>query len=184
MPILTSLEQDDTYLDYALSTAPSTVAVSEDPTALSYATLTIVISNPAPDPTVTITVSEITFNVPVGTDGPSLASAGGFGYSVSDTDQKDAWSLAPSGSDGFFTLTPKDPTSPGIVVDAQGIVVTFSKIQVNQVEGTASITIHETATCKVAPPTPQPPQPSGDCTINVPKFPYGFAVSDFALAAP
>jgi hypothetical protein len=127
-----------------------------------------------------VTVTQITFNLPVGDPNAPDASdltevSTGISPSVSSSGS-DQWQIGPGTAAGSFVLQPKTGT-PGIIT-AQGLTVTLTGIQVSPIVGTAELDIVETATAT------KMPAETRQCTIELPKFPYGFYAGNFTASKP
>lgn len=175
---LTQLTANDTLLAYALVTSPSPVSVSPKSGPPSLVALSFVIS--CPISVGSVTVSQISFNLPVGDPKKPDASdltetTAGINASVSSSGA-DQWKIGPGAAAGSFVLKPAsgNPT----VIDSQGLTVTFTGIQVGPIVGTALVTLVELATASTSPAQ------SRQCIVNVPKFPYAFYVGNFEASAP
>lgn len=174
---ITQLLGSNTLLTYALVTSPSPVQVSPQSGPPSVATLTIVVSCPINLSQVTVT--ELTFNLPIGDPSdpdatdlsettigiPSVSSSGG-----------DNWEPGPGAAPGTYIVKPQSGNDG--VIAGQGLTITFTGIQVSPIVGTAVVSIVETATSDSSPAQPR------QCSIAVPKFPYGFFVDNFATTTP
>lgn len=175
---LTQLFASNTLLAYSLVTSPAPVQVSPQSGPPSIASLTLVISCPL---TVSqITVSQINFNLPVGDpknpDATDLTdTATGISPSVSSSGT-DPWQIGPGAAAGSFVLKPGAGGSG--VITSQGLTVTFIGIQVSPIVGTAMLSIVEVATADSTSPQPR------QCSIAVPKFPYGFYAGNFDANVP
>jgi hypothetical protein len=171
---LTQLTASDTLLAYSLMTTPSPVQVSPQSGPPSVASLTFVVSCPLA--LGEATVKQITFNLPVGTDSGSLTNTGG-GISPSvSSSGPDTWQIGAGAAPGSFVLTPGSGQTG--IVDAQGLTVALTGIQVSPVVGTAQLRIVEQAHAG------EHPLQTRVTEIAVPKFPYGFYAGNFAASAP
>ncbi|HEY0035586.1 MAG TPA: hypothetical protein VGB66_02800 [Longimicrobium sp.] len=175
---LTQFTASDTLLTYALMTAPAPVQVSPQAGPPSVAALTFVVSCPLAIGEATVT--QITFNLPVGDpsnpDSGSLTdTANGISPSVSSSGP-DSWQIGPGAAPGSFVLTPGSGQTG--TIDAQGLTVALTGIQVSPVVGTAPVNIVEQAQADGYPPQARV------TGIAVPKFPYGFYAGNFAASTP
>src|SRR5215831_12676226 len=175
-----ALETSTTYLTYSMTTAPSPVQVSPSAQTPMLATLTIVAS--VPRSVGTCTVSQIIITLPVGdpqrpdagdltdvTPSPSAAS-------ISSSDGA-AWTPSAGIAPGVFVFTPPAGSAR---MASQSLTIVLVGIQISPLVGTAEVVISEWAAPQTsAPPAPQAP-PSGQSSIQVAKFPYGFYAYDFA----
>lgn len=174
---LTQFVDNNALLTYSLTTAPTPVQVSPQQGPPSLASLTLVISCPISIDSVT--VSQITFNLAVGDpsapDATDLTdTAAGIKASVASTDSTQ-WQMGPGAASGVFVLT---PLSGSGVIESQGLIITFIGIRVSGLVGTAVVKIIERATADTTPPQWR------QCAVAVPKFPYGFYVTNFTAGTP
>jgi hypothetical protein len=172
--MVTQLTGSETLLTYSLMTTPAPVQVSPQAGPPSVAALTFVVSCPVDIGQATVT--QIAFNLPVGTDSGSLTNVGG-GISPSvSSSGPDSWQIGPGAAPGSFVLTPGSG-QPG-TIDAQGLTVALTGIQVSPVVGTAPVNVVEQA---LADGHSLETRVTG---IAVPKFPYGFQAGNFAPDEP
>jgi hypothetical protein len=175
---ITQLLDSNTLLNYSLITSPNPLQVSPQSGPPSQAQLTFVLSCPITFDQVTVT--QITFNLPIGDpkapDATDLTEVStGISASVSSSGS-DQWQIGPRAAAGSFVLTPKSGGTG--VIGTQGLTVTLTGIQVSPIVGTAELDIAEMATA-----TNMPAQ-ARECTIALPKFPYGFYAGNFTASAP
>jgi len=173
---LTQLQDSNTLLTYSLMTTPAPVQVSPAQNDPSYAALTFVASN---NTSGDVYVSKIVIQLPVGNpqqpDSTDLTEQStGLRPSISPSAD---WNAPSSPAPGVFVFTPAG--GQPLRVDSQGYAITVANIQVSTAVGTATVTIHETSSTSQTGPQ----QPS-QCTVSVPKFPYGFYVGNFAAQKP
>lgn len=174
---ITQLLTNETLLTYALVTSPSPVQVSPQSGPPSVATLTIVVS--CPINLSQVTVSQLTFNLPIGDpnnpDATDLSETT-IGVPSVSSSGTDSWQPGPGAAPGTFIIKPKSGSDG--VITGQGLTITFTGIQVSPIVGTAVVSIVEIATADSSPAQPR------QCSIAVPKFPYGFFVDNFATTTP
>jgi len=174
---ITQLLDSNTLLTYSLFTSPAPLQVSPQSGPPSVAGITFVIS--CPITLNSVTVQQITFNLPVGDpqnpDATDLTEVGtGIDASVSSSGT-DAWKVGPGAGAGSFLLVPAGGSG---VIDSQGLTVTLTGIQVSPIVGTAEIDIVEIATAD------KMPAQARECTIAAAKFPYQFYAGNFAAQSP
>ena len=177
---ITQLLNSNTLLNYSLVTSPQPLQVSPQSGPPSKAQLTFVLSCPPPNGYDQVTVTQITFNLPIGDpkapDATDLTEVStGISPSVSSSGS-DQWQIGPGAAAGSFVLAPKGGGTA--VIGAQGLAVTLTGIQVSPIVGTAELNIVEMATADKTPPQAR------ECTIELPKFPYGFYAGNFTASAP
>jgi len=175
---LTQLLYSNTLLTYSLVSSPSTVSVSPQSGPPSVVALYFVISCPVSVGTVTVT--QITFNVPIGDPGSPESTdltetATGILPSVSSSGT-DEWQIGPGSAPGSFMLKPASGGSG--VIDSQGLTVTLTGIQVSPIVGTAIVKIVEDTISNSSQAQVK------NCTILVAKFPYAFYAGNFEASSP
>jgi len=179
MKILTQFAgPSSTLLDYALATTPAPLQVSPQSGPPSVGMLTFVLSCPVA--VGEAKVAQISFNLPVGDPNAPQSTdltetATGITASVSSSGA-DEWQIGPGAAPGSFVLKPS--ASGTGLIDGQGITVTLGGIEINQIVGTATLSIVEMASSQQDPLQPR------NCDIRVAKFPYGFFAGDFGANVP
>jgi hypothetical protein len=175
---ITQILSGETLLTYSMATTPSPLQVSPQSGSPSVASINFIVSCPVDIGEAT--VKQIAFNLPIGDPAHPESTdltltATGISASVSSSG-KDQWQIGPGAAAGSFVLKPASGNTGKI--DAQGITVAFTGIQVSPIVGTAVIKIVEVATSDSTPPSPRTSE------IAAPKFPYGFFAGDLQASAP
>lgn len=172
---MTTVLLDNTaLLTYSLMTSPTPLEVTPAQGPAAMGALTFVVS--APISIGELTVSSITFNLPVGDpkhpDATDLTDTDGINASVTSSGI-DKWQIGPGVVAGSFILRPAD--GKPIVIAGQALTISFTNITVSPIVGTALVKIIEVSTAPAQPRT---------LSVAVPKFPAGFYVLDFTPSTP
>lgn len=175
---ITQFATTNTLLEYSMMTTPAPLQVSPQSGPPSVASLSFVISCPLI--LAGVTVTQITFNLPVGNPTSPDASdltetATGITPSVTSSGSEQ-WQIGPGAAAGSFILKPAGGGPAKIT--SQGLTVTFVGIQISPIVGNAEIDIDELATADNNPPQTR------ECAIIAAKFPYGFYAGNFSASAP
>jgi hypothetical protein len=166
---------DPMLLEYSLMASQSPVTVSPPQGDPMFVTLTFIISKPKA--TKDVQVSAINFTFPYGTGASDLTTDPIPESSASiSTTGTDKWQIRQGIKPGMFTAKPE--SDGPVMISDQSLTITFARLQVNRVVGTADVTIVELATTGSGDPTPR------KHTKHVPKFPPQFFVTDFSPTKP
>lgn len=160
----------NTLLDYSLNTLPQPLQASPQQGNIVYGALSFVVSNGG---TTVVNLSQLQFTIPVGALAQELTSDPG--AILWATSPSTLWNVTMS-SPGVFLLVPQ--SGQPIPVSADGMVIQFYNVPVNQQVGTVSITVGETAS-----DTGNPSQVR-TAIFSVAKFPYGFYFGNFTAQVP
>lgn len=155
------LDGGNCMLSYGLSSTPDPIGASP-----GVATLSIVMSNPE---TVTIYCASIEVVCQTGPDALDLTEQPGTIGTVTNN----GWSC--DASNGTFRFTP--PNAPA-AIGKDGLLFQLTGIAVNKQVGITTIIINEESSYQVEPMTARSNQ------YSVPKFPYEWYMTDFALEDP
>lgn len=173
---ITSTEPAGTLLGYAVTTGPDQLQVSPPDGNPSYGAVTIVVSNPST--TTPVVVKEIQFSVPIGPNATDLTGAAAASGILVTAAPSAKWKIAQTAA-GVFTAAPAGGQA---TITGSGLAFRLSNIVVNQQVGTSVLTVRETS---AAAPAGKPGDPAVSTTsLPLPKFPYGFFVSDLTASAP
>lgn len=159
----------DVLLDYAVRTAPEPLQVSP-----GIGEINIVVSNGGE---ATVTCSMIEISVPIGTIARALTdNPGSIKLAARPSSQ---WAFdPPNPSDpGTFIVRPTKPQYGQFTVDTTLYLQIYS-IEVNAEIGTFELDVVESSAPGTDTTTPR------QAAWKIPKFPYGFTVSDFRPNAP
>ena len=148
----------NTLLTYVLTTEPTPLQASPQSGNLTTATLTIVATNPNPDP---VTLQGLSVTLPVGSSDTDLTPSTTSIVPIPPNN----WRLAPnSPQDGKFVFYPD--AGHGAVSSA--LTITFQDVEINRQVGTVEVVVTEGSTGN---PTK---------TLLLTKFPYGWNTVSFS----
>lgn len=168
--LLKGSAENNTLLDYAITSSPMPLQVSPKDGNPSVASLGIVVSNGG---TVPVYCDKIVFSFDIGDLAQNLTDVGtGILVAASPSEK---WQIHPL-AEGVFIATPKKPEYAEITAD--GLVFQIYNIKVNKQVGTFALTVQEHSS---AGSTGLSPHTS---IFHIAKFPYGFFVSDFTARVP
>jgi hypothetical protein len=139
----------DPRLHYGITHTPSNPPVSDDTTP-HYLTLRVYMDNKTGQD---IPVTSITISLPVGNGAGDLIQPGAaadINYQIEKGHTR--WTGRPDSSDTAYTVTLTPPPKKEFFPTGNSITVTLSRIRVNTVQGSATVTVTETTPS--GPPTP------------------------------
>ena len=150
-------------LRYALTTEPFPLQASPQSGNLTTATLTVVASNPTPNP---VTLQGLIVTLPIGDDSTDLTPDAA---SISPIPPAN-WTLEPNPQGGKFVFHPN--TGHG-AVGSEGLDFVFNDVEINRQTGTVAVEIMEGSNNCTPPNCPTK-------TLDLTKFPNGWGEVSFS----
>jgi hypothetical protein len=163
----------DTLLDYGVSVFPSPLQVSPAEGDPALGAISLVVSNGTSNP---IYCTKIQITLPLGDLAQDLSPADDAASVHPVASPLTKWKFDPPTASGVLTAHPTKPEYAEITTD--GISLQINNISMNQQVGTFELDLVETSYAQGG--TSQPHNGS----FQIPKFPYGFMVSNFTASSP
>jgi hypothetical protein len=163
----------DTLLDYAVSVFPSPLQVSPPQGDPAQGAISLVVSNGGDE---AVYCDSIQITLPVGDLAQDLTPSDEAASVHVVASPSSKWKFDDPTASGVLTVRPTKPEYAEITTD--GISLQISNISVNEQVGTFELDLMENSYTQGGTPAPH------QASWQIPKFPYGFTVSNFTANAP